>query len=30
MDGYLTKPIRAQELDQIREQYAGRGVAVVK
>lgn len=30
MDGYLTKPIRAQELDQILEQYAGRGVAAVK
>jgi hypothetical protein len=30
MDGYLTKPIRAQELDQILEQYAGRGMAVVK
>jgi L-amino acid N-acyltransferase YncA len=30
MDGYLTKPIRAEELDQMLEQYAGRGMAVVK
>jgi PAS domain S-box-containing protein len=30
MDGYLAKPIRAQELDQILDQYAGRGAAIVK
>jgi DNA-binding NarL/FixJ family response regulator len=30
MDGYLTKPICAQELDQILEQFAGRGAAIVK
>jgi len=30
MDGYLAKPIRAQELDQILDQLAGRGAAIVK
>src|SRR6202167_5837946 len=30
MDGYLAKPIRAQELDQILDQFAGRGAAIVK
>jgi PAS domain S-box-containing protein len=30
MDGYLAKPIRAQELDLILDQYAGRGTAIVK
>jgi PAS domain S-box-containing protein len=30
MDGYLAKPIRAQELDQILAQYVGQGTAVVK
>jgi PAS domain S-box-containing protein len=30
MDGYLAKPIRAQELDQILAQYVGRGAAIVK
>jgi PAS domain S-box-containing protein len=29
MDGYLTKPIRAQDLDQILVQYAARGTAIV-
>jgi two-component system, sensor histidine kinase and response regulator len=30
MDGYLAKPIRAQELDQILEQFSGRAAAIVK
>jgi CheY-like chemotaxis protein len=30
MDGYLAKPIRAQELDQILERIAGRAVTTVK
>jgi len=30
MDGYLTKPVRAQELDQILHPYARRGTAIVK
>jgi two-component system, sensor histidine kinase and response regulator len=30
MDGYLTKPIRMQELDELLDQYAGRGTAIVK
>jgi PAS domain S-box-containing protein len=30
MDGYLAKPIRAQELDQILAQYVGPGTAIVK
>lgn len=30
MDGYLAKPIRAQELDLILDQYAVRGTAIVK
>jgi len=30
MDGYLAKPIRAQELDQILDQYARRATAIVK
>ena len=30
MDGYLAKPVRAQELDQILDQYAGRGTAIIK
>jgi PAS domain S-box-containing protein len=30
MDGYLAKPIRAEELDQILDQFAGRGAAIVK
>jgi CheY-like chemotaxis protein len=29
MDGYLAKPIHAQELDQILDRYVGRGVAIV-
>ncbi len=30
MDGYLAKPIRAQELDQILDQYVARAAAVLK
>jgi PAS domain S-box-containing protein len=30
MDGYLTKPIRVQELDHVLDQFAGRGAAIVK
>jgi two-component system sensor histidine kinase/response regulator len=30
MDAYLAKPIRAQELDQILDQYAARAAAIVK
>jgi len=30
MDGYLVKPIRAQDLDLILDQYAGRAAAIVK
>jgi response regulator of citrate/malate metabolism len=30
MDGYLAKPIRAEELDQILDQFAARGAAIVK
>jgi two-component system sensor histidine kinase/response regulator len=30
MDRYLAKPIRAQDLDQILDQFAGRGAAIVK
>ena len=30
MDGYLSKPIRPQELDQLLEQYAGKGTAAIK
>jgi PAS domain S-box-containing protein len=30
MDGYLAKPIRAEELDQILDQLAARGAAIVK
>jgi CheY-like chemotaxis protein len=30
MDGYLTKPIRAQELDDTSNPFAGRGAAIVK
>jgi hypothetical protein len=30
MDGYLAKPIRAQELDLILDQYAGREAAIVR
>lgn len=30
MDGYLAKPIRAEELDQILNRYVGRGTASVK
>ena len=29
MDGYLAKPIRAQELDQILDRYAGRAAAII-
>jgi CheY-like chemotaxis protein len=28
MDGYLTKPIRPQELDDVLEDYAGRRAAL--
>jgi len=30
MDGYLAKPIRAQELDHILDRYVGREVAIIK
>jgi CheY-like chemotaxis protein len=30
MDRYLAKPIRAQDLDHILDQFAGRGAAIVK
>jgi CheY-like chemotaxis protein len=30
MDGYLAKPIRAEELDQILNRYVGQGTASVK
>jgi PAS domain S-box-containing protein len=30
MDGYLAKPIRAEELDQILDQFTARGAAIVK
>jgi two-component system sensor histidine kinase/response regulator len=30
MDGYLSKPIRTEELDELLDQYVGRGNAIVK